>query len=573
MGHILLIIDDSEVVRTEVWTALQPTGLFDTCLEAGDGIEGYKLLLNNPISLVVCDVVMPGADGYKFLLLKRKAGPDKLEVPVIMLTSQSSVDTVVQTMNAGASDHVTKPFRPGELVARAKTHLELYRNRQALEQARLRLSASKVFLENVLSSMADGLIVLDETEVVKRINDAMLGLLGGDSADYVGRSLKEMVATDDLIHLTGIASALQDHTVSGMTISLISVSGERIPAAVSAANLSSLGDEDDGGFVLLVRDMRESFRVAEEESRAVAAVRERTQELEQARDDMRRDTDVELKHARNLIVHAERLSALGQMVAGVGHEIVNPIWMVQAAGENLNKELGDLQEELYPILDDSPGANQIRESLNKRLGRMEDSFKQNKTAVERLTEISEALRNHLLKEPPAVPDVDLNNLVRECMTLTQATLELNEVTAHFGEVPNLCCYRSRVGQSVTALLFNAAEVLQQKHQRALAGGENFVGKICIETLSQERDGRVGVTVAVSDNGDGIAEEMRESIFEEFFSTKPEGDGAGLGLTIARRMVHEHNGTLSVSDDESLGGARFELWLPLSGGSVGQTLED
>lgn len=573
MGHILLIIDDSEVVRTEVWAALQPTGLFETCLEAGDGIEGYKLLLNNPISVVVCDVVMPGADGYKFLLLKRKAGPDKQEVPVIMLTSQSSVDTVVQTMNAGASDHVTKPFRAGELVARVNTHLELYRNRQALEQARLRVSASKVFLENVLSSMADGLIVLDEKEVVKRINDAMLGLLGGDSADYVGRSLKEMVATDDLIHLTGIQSALQDNTVSGMTMSLISVSGERIPAAVSAANLSSLGDENDGGFVLLVRDMRESFRVAEEESRAVAAVRERTQELEEARDEMRRDTDVELKHARNLIVHAERLSALGQMVAGIGHEIVNPIWMVQAAGENLNKELTDLQNELFSILDDSAGANKIRESLTKRLGRMDDSFEQNKKAVERLTEISEALRNHLEREPPAVPDVDVNNLVRECMTLTQATLDLNEIDTNFREVPTLCCYRSRVGQSVTALLFNAAEVLLQKHQRALANGSNFVGKISIETLSEERDGRLGVTVAVSDNGDGIAEEMRESVFEEFFSTKPEGDGAGLGLTIARRMVHEHNGSLEVLDDEALGGARFELWLPLSGGAAGHTLED
>jgi signal transduction histidine kinase len=167
----------------------------------------------------------------------------------------------------------------------------------------------------------------------------------------------------------------------------------------------------------------------------------------------------------------------------------------------------------------------------------------------------------------------VNNLVRECMTLTQATLVRNEITTNFREVPSLCCYRSRVGQSVTALLFNAAEVLQQKHQRALANGSNFVGKICIETLSEERDGRGGVTVAVSDNGDGIAEEMRESVFEEFFSTKPEGDGAGLGLTIARRMVHEHNGSLTVLDDEALGGARFELWLPLSGGAAGQTLQD
>ena len=573
MGHSLLIIDDSEVVRSEVWAALQPTGLFENCLEAGDGIEGYKLLLNNPVSLVVCDVVMPGADGFKFLLLKRKAGAEKQQIPVIMLTSQSSVDTVVQTMNAGASDHVIKPFRAAELVARVKTHLELFLNRQALDQARLRLSSSKVFLENVLASMADGLIVLDEKEVVTRINDAMLALLGGDSEDYVGKAIKDLVAIDDLVHLTGIESALQDKTVSGMTISLVSVSGERIPAAVSAANLSNVSGSDEGGFVLLVRDVRESFRVAEEESRAAAAVRERTQELEEAREEMRRDTDIELKHARSLILHAERLSALGQMVAGVGHEIINPIWMVQAAGSNLNNELVDLRTELLAILDDSEGAEQIRNSLSKRFARMEESFDQNKRAVARLTELSGALTNHMVIEPPAVPQVDVNILIRECMTMAQATLNLNEVTTNFSEVPTICCYRSRVGQSITALLFNAAEVLQQKHKRALANGVNFVGKICIETSPATRDETDGVLIAVCDNGDGIAEEMREAVFEEFFTTKPEGMGAGLGLSIARRLLSEHSGTLTVIDDETLGGARFEIWLPVHGGPVGQMLPD
>ena len=159
------------------------------------------------------------------------------------------------------------------------------------------------------------------------------------------------------------------------------------------------------------------------------------------------------------------------------------------------------------------------------------------------------------------------------MTMAQGTLNLNEVTTQFSEVPTICCYRSRVGQSVTALLFNAAEVLQQKHKRALANGVNFVGKICIETVAATRDDRAGVLIAVCDNGDGIAEEMRDAVFEEFFTTKPEGMGAGLGLSIARRLLAEHSGTLSVGDDETLGGARFEIWLPLSGGPVGQTLPD
>ena len=116
-------------------------------------------------------------------------------------------------------------------------------------------------------------------------------------------------------------------------------------------------------------------------------------------------------------------------------------------------------------------------------------------------------------------------------------------------------------------------MLQQKHKRSLSHGENFVGKIRVETRPEERDGTHGVLIAVADNADGIAEEMREAIFEEFFTTKPEGQGAGLGLSIARRLLEQHHGTLDVSDDGELCGARFEIWLPLGGGPVGQTLPD
>ena len=212
MGHNLLIVDDSEVVRSEVWAALQPTGLFDKCLEAKDGIEGYKLLLNNPVSLVVCDVVMPGADGFKFLLLKRKAGSEKQQIPVIMLTSQSSVDSVVQTMNAGASDHVIKPFQSAELVAR-EDPLGIILESPGFGPGKVTAFFLESFSENVLASMADGLIVLDENEVVARINDAMLRYSAAFE-DYVGKPIKDMVSIDDLVHLTGIESALQDKTVS-----------------------------------------------------------------------------------------------------------------------------------------------------------------------------------------------------------------------------------------------------------------------------------------------------------------------------------------------------------------------
>ena len=93
-------------------------------------------------------------------------------------------------------------------------------------------------------------------------------------------------------------------------------------------------------------------------------------------------------------------------------------------------------------------------------------------------------------------------------------------------------------------------------------GTQFTGKIAVATEASNRDGIPGVVVSVADNGDGVPEGIREKIFEQFFTTKPAGVGTGLGLAMCVDIVKDHGGMLSVSDDDALGGARFELWLPV-----------
>ena len=73
----------------------------------------------------------------------------------------------------------------------------------------------------------------------------------------------------------------------------------------------------------------------------------------------------------------------------------------------------------------------------------------------------------------------------------------------------------------------------------------------------------GVELQVADNGDGVAEEIREKIFEDFFTTKPAGVGTGLGLSMCATIIHDHGGSIVVTDEEALGGALFEVWLPLT----------
>ena len=84
-----------------------------------------------------------------------------------------------------------------------------------------------------------------------------------------------------------------------------------------------------------------------------------------------------------------------------------------------------------------------------------------------------------------------------------------------------------------------------------------------------RDGQDGVAVIVSDNGDGVPKVIQDKIFEQFFTTKPAGVGTGLGLSMCANIVLEHGGHLSVGEDDKLGGARFELWLPCQPPPQGQ----
>lgn len=126
MLETLLIIDDSPTLRHEVIKTLQTVDLFGRFLEADNGIDGFKLLLNEPVDVILCDLEMPGMDGLKFLTL-HNARPELKDIPVIMLTGREAQEQKIRGLEQGASDYVIKPFDPGELIARVKVQLKIKR--------------------------------------------------------------------------------------------------------------------------------------------------------------------------------------------------------------------------------------------------------------------------------------------------------------------------------------------------------------------------------------------------------------------------------------------------------------
>ncbi len=138
MAKNVLIIDDSENVRTQIARELQKADLFERIFQAGDGIEALKLLLETPIDLVLCDLEMPRIDGFK-LLGMISARKELRDIPVIMLTGHGHSELKVKLLGQGASDYVTKPFNPGELIARVKVHLKIKSLQDELKKSNERL--------------------------------------------------------------------------------------------------------------------------------------------------------------------------------------------------------------------------------------------------------------------------------------------------------------------------------------------------------------------------------------------------------------------------------------------------
>ena len=120
----VLIIDDSVTVREQIIRTLESFGLFSRYYEAEDGMEGFKILLSSPVDIILCDLEMPRIDGFKFLRML-KTRPDHQDVPVIILTGMNDRDRKIKGLEQGASDYITKPFDPEELVARVNIHLKI----------------------------------------------------------------------------------------------------------------------------------------------------------------------------------------------------------------------------------------------------------------------------------------------------------------------------------------------------------------------------------------------------------------------------------------------------------------
>ncbi|MDY6786314.1 MAG: urea ABC transporter substrate-binding protein [Cyanobacteriota bacterium] len=297
-----------------------------------------------------------------------------------------------------------------------------------------------------------------------------------------------------------------------------------------------------------------------EQAQTAAAVSQaRATELEAALHDLR-ETQAQL-------VQTEKMSALGVSLAGIAHEIKNPVGFVCGNLEYLQEsaelliEMLQLYAKHYP---QPPSVIQDRAEEIEVDFLIEDLPKLlSSTAVgaERIRDLVLSLRNFSRKDGKRMERVDIHDGIDSTLLILSNRLKANgprpaiEIIKEYSPLPTVECYPSQINQVFMNILGNAIDALEEM-------AEGYVGKILIRT--EYRAGEPSqVEIHIIDNGLGIPPEIRDSLFEPFFTTKAIGKGTGLGLSISRKIVVEtHGGQLSCTSNPS-GGTEFAIALPVS----------
>jgi len=281
----------------------------------------------------------------------------------------------------------------------------------------------------------------------------------------------------------------------------------------------------------LLRTLANQSAIAIENAQAFDEIAKLNETLEARVDERTR----ELRETQTQLMQSEKMRSLGQLVAGVAHELNNPIGFVHA---NLQLLAGFIERLVQAQLQQGD-IEKPRDAIKKLLLRSREG-------TERVKKIVQDLRTFSRMDQAELADADLNEELRRTLGLMEPRFKDGiRLSSDLGALPSVRCYPAQLNQVFMNLLMNSCD--------ALSAG----GTVTVRTRSTAG----GVTLDFADDGPGIPPHVRERIFEPFYTTKPVGQGTGLGLSISHGIVERHGGRLTV-DCPPDGGTVFRVELPL-----------
>lgn len=444
--------------------------------------------------MVLLDLMMSGMSGFE-VCARLRADARLAIVPVVVVTALDDVETRLRALEAGVDEVLTKPLEAAEVRVRLRTLLRLNRLKRLLD--------AEARFASFAALSPDGLLVVDRGGAVAFANDAARRMLGTGKTTLAGRPVDALVDAARARELAALMAHVHAPGAGGtarLETELERASGP-LPVEVIAGPVAWDGRP---AAQLLLRDVTERKRLERE------------------------------------LLHRERLALMGTLLAGVAHDLGNPLAAAHLQAQLIEQDGGD-------------------PALASRAARI-------RALVDRCVRVLRSFLVLASRRPAERSAVDVNAVLLEALEILGSRLHVAQIdvgTDLAAGLPPVMADRQALTQVALNLLDNAVDAL-----RGCPAGR----RIRVETRLDEDAEGAWVHLEVSDSGPGMPAAMLPQIFEPFETTKPVGEGTGLGLAICRTIVAAHGGEITgVNLPE--GGAVFRVRLPVAsrnGGAVAPT---
>ncbi len=518
----VLIVDDDEGMRLTVQYVLADRG--HEVVSAPSGAAALAAIQEQTFDVALIDLSLPDIAGEELIAEVRRASP---ETALIVITGFASVDSAVEAVNERVRAYLRKPFEMPDLIQRVEAELEA----RHLQLEHRRMTARLVTL-NQIGALAGRSLDLNETmpECVALLADAveadwaeMWVALPTDNCAPVGTAGACRLNREEIAD--GVRALLEQRDppngrirIARNDLPALSIGPDEallIPLEAQAQPIGAIGLQWSDGRTIESHD-GELLGTAVERLAAAAQNSRLYQELQQSL--------VQLERAQKTLVRNEKLATAGALIAGVAHELNNPLTAILGFSEYLAS--------IQPTEVAASAAQRVSAQA-RRCARI----------VENLLAFARQYESE--REP-----VDLNQVIRDAVELQAYHLRVDNMEVKLDLDPALPMTEAdphRLQQVVINLITNAHHAMRETE-----------GAHVLSISTRAVDGRL--VAEFSDTGPGIPADILPLVFDPFFTTKKLGEGTGLGLSICYGIITEHGGTIEALNGEQ--GATFRIELPI-----------